>query len=234
MMPTIRLSKFISDAGVCSRRQASRLIESGVVLVNGRQGKHSDRINDDDSVFIEGKRLILKKKNVNFIYHKPVGIDCVLNIEDKDSIIHYLPACDAGERVFPVGRLDKDSRGLMLLTNDGELCQKLIHPDYYHEKEYWVRVDKPLSALFIKKMAAGVSYKNVVTRPCIIERIDDYSFKIILTEGKNRQIRQMCQSLGYRVLDLYRHRLKCLVMRDLEEGGCSHLSESDVQGLLDS
>ncbi|USE39079.1 pseudouridine synthase [Endozoicomonas sp. SCSIO W0465] len=136
----IRLAKFIADAGLCSRRQASRLIDSGCVLINGRPGLHIDRVNDSDSVTVDGRELKSTTGKTYFLYNKPVGIDSVCDVRNPASIVHRLPALNGNLRVFPVGRLDKDSHGLMLLTNHGELCQTLLHPDYYHEKEYLVTV----------------------------------------------------------------------------------------------
>lgn len=228
----IRLSKYIADAGVCSRRQASRLIESGCVLVNGKRGLHIDRIKDDDRVLVDGQEIKLGTKKVYFLFNKPVGIDSVCDLEDPSSIVHHLPYLDDCLRVFPVGRLDKDSHGLMLLTNHGELCHKLMHPDFYHEKEYLVRVDKSVSDSFLRSMAAGVRYGEVITKPCRIKKVESECFQIILTQGLNRQIRRMCQAQGYRVMDLQRIRMVNLQLGGLKFNEHRKLTENEVSGLL--
>lgn len=211
----IRLAKYIADAGVCSRRAACRLIEAGEVQVNGRQGQHVDRVSEHDQIQVSGQPIKPVQELVYYAYNKPAGIDCVCNPDDPNSIIHQIPVGDNIPRLFPVGRLDKDSHGLMLLTNDGALCQKLMHPDFYHEKEYIVRVDRPFVPEFCPKMAAGVSYGDITTRPCKIVPETKDSFRIILTQGLNRQIRRMCQALGYRVIDLQRIRVMNLELGEL-------------------
>ncbi|MFK0572363.1 pseudouridine synthase [Endozoicomonas sp.] len=228
----IRLSKYIADAGICSRRQASRLIESGCVLVNGRQGLHIDRIKDGDCVLVSGQEIQAGIEKVYFLYNKSVGVDSVCDFEDSASIVHYLPDLKDNRRVFPVGRLDKDSHGLMLLTNHGELCQKLMHPDFYHEKEYLVRVDRPFSEAFLVAMAAGVQYGKITTKPCRIRKVEDEWFKITLTQGLNRQIRRMSQSLGYRVMDLQRIRMVNLQLGELALNKHRELKEDEVAVLL--
>lgn len=228
----IRLSKFIADAGYCSRRQASRLIDSGCVLVNGRPGLHIDRITDSDCVTVDGHELKSVTEKIYFLYNKPVGVDSVCDVEDPASIVHYLPALNDNLRIFPVGRLDKDSHGLMLLTNHGELCQALLHPDYYHEKEYRVNVDKPVDEAFLLSMAAGVSYGDVTTKPCVVEKVASDTFTIVLTQGLNRQIRRMCQALGYRVMDLQRIRMVNLLLDGIEPNHHRLLRAEEISGLL--
>lgn len=214
----IRLAKYIADAGVCSRRAASRLIEAGEVEVNHRQAGHTDRVSDRDQVLVSGKIIEPFIEKVYFIYNKPIGIDCVCNPDDPASIIHHLPAGDNIPRLFPVGRLDKDSHGLMLLTNNGELCQRLMYPDFYHEKEYRVRVHREFDQKFSEQMSDGVCYNNIATRPCKIIPETPEIFRIVLTQGLNRQIRRMCQALGYRVVDLQRIRMINLALNDLPVG----------------
>ncbi|MFY8274495.1 pseudouridine synthase [Pseudoalteromonas sp. SSDWG2] len=204
MTNPIRLAKYLSHAGVCSRRQASRLIDSGVVFVNGQPANHIDHVSDADAIEVEGQLLSGLAKKRYFAYHKPVGIDCKLKPQDPHSLIHHLPPA---LRTYPIGRLDKDSRGLLILTNDGELCNLLAHPDFSHEKEYWVEVDKPLDNPFFTQMQAGVPVDGEITKPCICEPITATRFKIILTQGRNRQIRKMARFCGYRVTDLLRVRI---------------------------
>ncbi|WP_256096817.1 pseudouridine synthase [Pseudoalteromonas luteoviolacea] len=207
--PPMRLAKYLSHCGVCSRRQASRLIEQGQVQVNGRPANHIDHVNDQDAVFVSGKRVSGLAEKQLYLYHKPVGIDCKLNAQDPHSLIHHLPN---GPRVYPIGRLDKDSRGLLLLTNDGELCNKLIHPDHHQEKEYIVTVDRDIDAQFCHQMAQGVPIDGQITLPCAVRQLDSATFSIILKQGLNRQIRKMAKYCGRRVIDLNRIRIANLTL----------------------
>ena len=212
-MPKTRLAKYIGHAGVCSRRQASRLFDLGEVTVNGRPANHIDHVDESDEIMVQGMELEGPANKVLYAYHKPVGIDCKLKPEDPNSLIHHLPQ---GERVYPIGRLDKDSRGLLLLTNDGELCHQLIHPDHHQEKEYLVEVNKHLNADFCEKMAEGVPVDGQITLPCEVSLVDDRHFKIILKQGLNRQIRKMAKYCGYKVIDLYRVRIANYVLNPNE------------------
>ncbi|WP_152558708.1 pseudouridine synthase [Endozoicomonas numazuensis] len=223
-----RLSKWIADSGYCSRRAACRLIEAGHVNVNGLPGKHTDRVSANDVIHVE-QHLIQPFPELEYqIYNKPVGIDCVCSEEDPDSIIHQLKG---KQRVFPAGRLDKDSHGLLLLTNDGALCQKILHPDFFHEKEYCVVVDKAITPLFCLQMAQGVEYNGTRTRPCKIIQTDTHTFLITLTQGMNRQIRKMCRSLGYTVTHLQRTRLVNLQLDGLSSGTFRDLTSEEVKTL---
>ncbi|AMO55866.1 pseudouridine synthase [Endozoicomonas montiporae] len=225
----IRIAKYIAASGLCSRRAASRLIDSGQVQVNGRAANHIDHVNKHDNIVVNGLTVKAPEERCYYLYNKPVGIDCVCKPQDVSSIIHQI---NTPVRVFPVGRLDKDSHGLMLLTNDGELCQKLLHPDYVHEKEYRVAVDKPVTDAFLEKMSAGVTYnagnKLIITRPCRVKRQSDNEFRITLTQGMNRQIRRMCKALGYRVIELQRLRMESLKLGDLPLNQIQNLSEHQV------
>ena len=212
-MSKTRLAKYIGHAGVCSRRQASRLIDLGEVTVNGRPANHIDHVDELDEIIVQGVKLEGPAKKVLYAYHKPIGLDCKLKPEDPSSLIHHLPK---GERVYPIGRLDKDSRGLLLLTNNGELCHQLIHPDHHQEKEYLVEVDKSLDADFCTKMAAGVPVDGQFTLPCEVSLVDETRFKIILKQGLNRQIRKMAKHCGYKVIDLYRVRIANYVLNPNE------------------
>ncbi|WP_404341548.1 pseudouridine synthase [Pseudoalteromonas mariniglutinosa] len=208
----IRLAKYLAHAGVCSRKQASRLIDEGVVHVNGRAANHIDHVDETDIISVNGNMITEKPARVYFAYHKPIGIDCKLNVADPTSLIHYLPNTT---RVYPVGRLDKDSRGLLILTNDGELCNQLIHPDFHQPKQYIVTVDKPLDDTFCSNMAAGVPIDKHVTLPCQVNKLAKQQFSIILQQGLNRQIRKMTQYCGYRVIDLYRVKIANLDLSNL-------------------
>lgn len=199
-----------------------------MVQINDRCAKHTDRVASEDRVVAEDQLIEPSVERAYYLYNKPVGIDCVCNMNDPDSIIHHI---DTTVRVFPVGRLDKDSHGLMLLTNDGTLSQRLIHPDYYHEKEYRVTVDKPLTSVFYQSMSIGVSYGNVTTLPCIVEPRSEYDFMITLTQGMNRQIRRMCKALGYRVIHLQRVRIVTLQLDSLPLNTTRPLSANEVSGL---
>ncbi|CAH9065506.1 Dual-specificity RNA pseudouridine synthase RluF [Pseudoalteromonas sp. CIP111854] len=204
MTQPTRLAKYLGHAGICSRRQASRLIDSGDVTVNGRPANHIDHVNEQDCIMVMGKPVLGPAKKVLYAYHKPIGVDCKLNQNDPSSLIHHLPT---GTRTYPIGRLDKDSRGLLLLTNDGELCQRLIHPDHHVEKEYWVTVDGSLDDKFCQKMASGIVVDGQLTLPCKVSLLSDTQFKIVLKQGLNRQIRKMAKYCGYRVVDLHRVRI---------------------------
>lgn len=197
-----RLAKFIADAGYCSRRQASRLIEAGAVQVNGRPANHIDHVSTADQICIAGEALTIQTHRVCYLYHKPVGVDCNLNPDNKASLWHVLQQLPV--RVYPAGRLDKDSRGLLLLTNDGQLCQQLMHPDGWHSKTYRVTVNRAIDAAFLLAMSAGVTLTEGVTRACKIQLVSEMQFELRLTQGWNRQIRRMCKALGYHVTDLCR------------------------------
>ncbi|AOT09997.1 23S rRNA pseudouridine synthase F [Pseudoalteromonas luteoviolacea] len=205
----MRLAKYLSHCGICSRRQASRLIDQGLVKVNGRPANHIDHVNEHDDIWVEGKKVMGLAPKLLYIYHKPVGIDCKLNIEDPASLIHHLPNTT---RVYPIGRLDKDSRGLLLLTNDGELCHALIHPDQHQEKEYIVTVDQEIDDTFCIAMSQGVPVDGHLTLPCTVKQVAEKTFVIILKQGLNRQIRKMAKHCNRRVVDLYRTRIANLTL----------------------
>ncbi|WP_105188650.1 pseudouridine synthase [Pseudoalteromonas sp. T1lg48] len=217
MSACIRLAKYLSHAGVCSRRGASRLIDAGRVTVNGRAANHIDHVSEQDEIIVDGERVDGLAAKRYYAYHKPIGIDCKLKTEDSHSLIHHLPP---QQRTYPIGRLDKDSRGLLILTNDGELCNQLAHPDHSHEKEYWVEVDKPLDEAFYSRMSAGVPVNGILTKPCVCTPLSPTRFKIILTQGLNRQIRKMARYCGYRVVDLLRVRIGQLHL------DCTRLAEN--------
>lgn len=224
----MRLARYIALAGICSRRQASRLIDEGRVEVNRAPGNHIYQVVPGDEIRIDGVPVPEIAPRVYFAFHKGVGIDSKCIPEDSSSIVHLLPEC---ARVYPVGRLDKDSRGLLLLTNDGALCQRLLHPDYYHEKEYRVSLDKPIDSQFVMRMAQGVDIGKAVTRPCEVEQVEERQFVITLTQGLNRQIRKMARALGYNVVDLQRVRIVNIGLGDLAVNTYRALSPDELSAL---
>lgn len=216
----IRLAKYLADHGLCSRRAASRLIDEGRVLVNQRPANHIDHVDEDDSIQVDGQHFRAVAEKHYLLYHKPVGIDCNLNPEKADSLYHLLQQFPV--RLYPVGRLDKDSCGLVLLTNDGELTQRLLHPDFYHEKTYQVTVDKALTTQALAQLASGVSWTvgphTYQSRPCQLTQLSSNRFEIVLTQGLNRQIRYMCRSVGLKVVQLKRIQLAQFKLGELPEG----------------
>ena len=214
-MEQIRLNKFLSDAGVCSRREADRLAEQGLITVDGEMAVVGMKIHLDAEVKVRGKRIKKEEEKVLLAFHKPAGVVCTAEKREKNNVIDYL---NYPLRIYPVGRLDKDSTGLLLLTNDGELVNKIMRAGNYHEKEYIVRVNRPLTEEFCRKMASGVPILDTVTRTCQVEPVDEMTFRIVLTQGLNRQIRRMCEALGYRVIALKRVRIMNIKLGDLKEG----------------
>jgi len=202
----IRINKFLSQAGFCSRREADKFILDERVTINGIIAKMGEKIDPNDDISVDGERISKKpNKKIYIILNKPKGIVCTTDSGvEKNNIIDYV---NHPKRIFPIGRLDKTSEGLIFLTNDGDIVNKILRAKNKHEKEYHVTVDKPITHEFIQQMSKGVPILNTVTRPCEIKRIKDYEFKIILTQGLNRQIRRMCEYLGYRVKKLKRIRI---------------------------
>ena len=212
-----RLNKYLSDAGVCSRRAADAAIEAGKVTVNGQVAQMGMKVSAEDTVLFEGCPVSnVGKKQILIAYNKPAGIVCTAEKREKNNIIDHL---NYPERIYPIGRLDKDSTGLILLTNQGDLVNKIMRASNAHEKEYVVTVDKEITADFIKKMSAGVYLDEleVTTRKCQVKKLGPNKFNIILTQGLNRQIRRMCQALGYRVRWLKRVRIMNINLGDLKE-----------------
>ena len=202
----VRINKFLSQAGFCSRREADKFILDERVTINGIIAKMGEKIDPNDDISVDGERISKKpNKKIYIILNKPKGIVCTTDSGvEKNNIIDYV---NHPKRIFPIGRLDKTSEGLIFLTNDGDIVNKILRAKNKHEKEYHVTVDKPITHEFIQQMSKGVPILNTVTRPCEIKRIKDYEFKIILTQGLNRQIRRMCEYLGYRVKKLKRIRI---------------------------
>ncbi|RTR40227.1 pseudouridine synthase [Shewanella canadensis] len=234
----VRLAKYLALTGLCSRRAATRYIRDGQIMIDGRVANHVDTVtlietpngttSCKESLLFDGIKVEGIESKQYWMLNKCVGTDCRLLPDDSDSLLHLLPA---SPRLYPVGRLDKDSRGLLLLTNDGDLTQRLMHPDFGHTKTYHVRVDKPFDDHFLKEMAQGVSYRDVTTLPCKMKRLDDDKFEIVLTQGLNRQIRRMSQSLGFKVIDLKRVQIQTLVLGELNEGEMRELTMEEVDRL---
>ncbi len=226
-----RLNKYLSDAGICSRRAADAAIEAGKVMVNGEVAQMGMKVTSDDVVLFEGRTVSnVGKKQILIAYNKPAGIVCTAEKREKNNIIEHI---NYPERIYPIGRLDKDSTGLILLTNQGDLVNKIMRAVNAHEKEYVVTVDKEITADFIKKMAAGVYLDEleVTTRRCQIKKLGPNKFDIILTQGLNRQIRRMCQALGYRVRTLKRVRIMNINLGDLKEDTYRDVSLKELKEL---
>lgn len=205
-MEKTRINKYLSEVGFCSRRAADKLLEEGRIKINGKVPELGTKVSDEDVVEVDGKPIRENEESPIYIaFNKPVGIVCTTDTKREiDNIIEYI---NHPKRIFPIGRLDKPSEGLILLTNDGDIVNKILRGKNNHEKEYLVRVDKPLNSKFLEKMRNGVPILDTVTKKCEVERIDDMTFRIVLTQGLNRQIRRMCEFLGYEVKKLKRIRI---------------------------
>jgi 23S rRNA pseudouridine2604 synthase len=213
----VRINKFLSEAGVCSRREADRKIEAGLVTIDGKTAVPGDRVLAGQEVLVDGVRVQKEEKMVLLLLYKPVGIVCTAEKREKNNVIDFL---HYPMRVYPVGRLDKDSEGLLLLTNNGDIVNKMMRAGNYHEKEYIVTVNKPVSEPFLRGMAGGVPLVELgtTTRKCRVEKIASRKFRIVLTQGLNRQIRRMCEYFGYRVEKLVRVRIMNIELGDLQPG----------------
>lgn len=222
----IRLNKYISDTGTCSRREADKLIEQGRVTVNGKVPELGTKVSDDDEILIDLKPLKEKEKHIYIAFSKPPGITCTTDLKDKDNIIDFLKH---PKRIFPIGRLDKPSEGLIFLTNDGDIVNKILRAGNNHEKEYVVTVDKEITADFIKKMGSGVDIGDAVTRKCVVKQEGTNKFRIILTQGLNRQIRRMCDALDYKVWKLQRVRIMNVTLAGLNSGNWRYLTEEEMK-----
>ena len=225
---SISVNKYISSTGFCSRRAADKLLEEGRVKINGQIAKKGNRVSPGDKVLVDDKPLKTKDDLVYILLNKPVGITCTTDLKDKDNIIDFL---NYPKRIFPIGRLDKPSQGLILLTNDGDIVNKILRAGNAHEKEYIVTVTKPITADFVKKMSSGVPILGTLTQPCKVKRLNKNNFSIILTEGMNRQIRRMCEYLGYKVSRLKRTRIMHLSIDDLPNGKWRNLTKSELSKL---
>lgn len=228
-MEKTRINKYLSEVGFCSRRAADKLLEEGRIKINGKVPELGTKVSDEDVVEVDGKPIRENEESPVYIaFNKPVGIVCTTDTKREiDNIIEYI---NHPKRIFPIGRLDKPSEGLILLTNDGDIVNKILRGKNNHEKEYLVRVDKPLDSKFLEKMRNGVPILDTVTKKCEVERIDDMTFRIVLTQGLNRQIRRMCEFLGYEVKKLKRIRIMNIKL-DIPLGKWRDLTAEELQEL---
>lgn len=225
---SISLNKYISSTGICSRREADKWIDAGRVKINGKTAQKGNRVFDNDNVTIDGKPLKSKPKHVYIALNKPPGITSTTDLKDKDNIIDFV---NHPKRIFPIGRLDKPSSGLILLTNDGDIVNKILRSENNHQKEYIVSVNKPITDDFVLKMRKGVPILGTMTKECYVKRLNDKKFKIILTQGLNRQIRRMCEYFDYRVVSLKRVRIMNIKLADLKVGKWRDLSTEELERL---
>lgn len=225
-----RLNKFVADSGYCSRREADRLIAEGRVQVDGRPGALGDRVLPGMRVTVDGQSLSGRGEKVYIALNKPVGIVCTTDPREPMNVVDYL---DYPIRIFPVGRLDKDSEGLLLMTSDGEIINRILRAAGGHEKEYEVEIDRPVTKEFVEKMSAGVPILDTVTLPCRVRRTGEKSFNIILVQGLNRQIRRMCEALGCNVVRLRRIRIMNVRLGAMRPGQWRELSEEELSGLME-
>ncbi|KUG07221.1 23S rRNA pseudouridine(2604) synthase RluF [Solirubrum puertoriconensis] len=228
-----RLNKYISESGLCSRREADRYIEMGQVTINGKRANIGDQVNRTDRVMVNGN-LIEPRAEEDAIYiafNKPPGITSTTERSVKDNIIRYIKH---SERIFPIGRLDKDSQGLILLTSNGDIVNKILRAGNEHEKEYIVMVDKPITEAFLEGMRKGVPMLGTVTRECEVRKETDYIFRIILVQGLNRQIRRMCEFFGYEVVQLERWRVMNVTLKGLGVGDWRELTEKELAGIFEA
>ncbi|WP_316796649.1 23S rRNA pseudouridine(2604) synthase RluF [Pedobacter agri] len=228
-----RLNKFISESGLCSRREADRFIEKGNVFINGKRAKIGDQVFAGDKVMVNGHNIEPKEES-NFIllaFNKPVGVTSTTESNVKDNIVDYI---NHSERIFPIGRLDKDSSGLIFLTNNGDIVNKILRAGNKHEKEYVVTVNKPITEDFVFEMSNGVPILGVNTRKCKVRQISTFVFNIILIQGLNRQIRRMCEHFGYEVTKLERTRIMNINLKGIPTGEFRELSEEEMIGIMKS
>jgi 23S rRNA pseudouridine2604 synthase len=222
------LNKYISESGFCSRREADRYIEECRVTINNIDAQKGNRVKAGDVVKIDGEPIKKKKAEVYLMLNKPKGVTCTTDLKDKTNIIDFI---NYKTRIFPIGRLDKLSEGLIFLTNDGDIVNKILRAGNGHEKEYTVSVDKPVNNDFISKMRSGVKIQGVVTNNCFVKQEGDNRFRIILTQGLNRQIRRMCEALGYRVTSLKRTRIMNITLSGLPPGKWRYFTPAEINAL---
>lgn len=224
-----RINKYLSEVGFCSRREADKLLEQGRITINGKKPELGTKVSDDDEICVDGKNIKkTEEKNVYIAFNKPIGIVCTTDTKrEKNNIVDYI---NHPKRIFPIGRLDKPSEGLILLTSDGDIVNKILRARNNHEKEYIVRVDKPITPKFLEKMRNGVPILDTVTKKCEVEQIDTLQFRIVLTQGLNRQIRRMCEYLGYEVKKLKRIRIMNIKL-DLPIGKWRDLTDAEMTQL---
>ncbi len=224
----MRINVYISASGYCSRRAAERLVASGQVKINGLTAEKNSIVEEDDLVQVNDEAIYLTSDKDYIILNKPVGITCTGLQTVEGNIIDFV---NYPKRIFPIGRLDKDSEGLIILTNDGPIAHKILHSEHGHEKEYIVTVDQPIDTDFINGMSNGVLIGTVLTKKCKVEKIDEYTFRIILTQGLNRQIRKMAKNFGFKVIKLKRIRIMNIHMENLEIGKWRKLTDNELINL---
>lgn len=219
------LNKYISETGFCSRREADKFIDQGRVTINDNVAIKGNRVLPGDMVEIDGEPIKKKDKTVYLVFNKPVGITCTTDLKDKLNIISFI---NYKSRIFPIGRLDKPSEGLIFLTNDGDIVNKILRAGNNHEKEYIVTTDKPVNAVFVDKMSNGIHILDKVTKKCFVKQEGKNRFRIILTQGLNRQIRRMCQALGYNVVTLKRVRIMNITLANLPVGKWRYFTPGEI------
>jgi 23S rRNA pseudouridine2604 synthase len=220
------LNKYISETGFCSRREADKYIEQGRVTINDHVAVKGNRVLPGDIVEVDGEPIKKKDKTVYLVFNKPVGVTCTTDLKDKHNIISFI---NYKSRIFPIGRLDKPSEGLIFLTNDGDIVNKILRAGNNHEKEYLVNVDKPITGDFVNKMSNGIRILDTVTKKCFVKQEGKNRFRIILTQGLNRQIRRMCLSLGYNVTTLKRVRIMNMTLSDLPIGKWRYFTAAEIK-----
>ncbi len=226
----MRINKFVSSSGVCSRREADAWVEAGRVTVNGKRAQLGTQVRGNDVVLVDGRPIGAKDAaRVYLALNKPVGITCTTERHVEGNIVDFV---GHAQRIFPVGRLDKDSEGLILLTNDGDIVNEILREEHEHDKEYVVTVDRPLTDEFLRGMSAGVAILDTVTKPCLTKQLGRNTFRIVLTQGLNRQIRRMCEVFGYTVRRLKRVRIVNIEIGDLAVGRWRDLTAAELHGLL--
>ena len=229
-MEEMRLNKYLSEVGVCSRREADRLVEAGRVTVDGILAVMGQKVTGEECIEIDRKSIKKEEEKVLLAFNKPRGVVCTTSKKDKNNIVDFI---NYGKRIYPIGRLDKDSEGLILLTNQGELVDKILRGSNFHEKEYIVTVNKKITPEFLRAMSSGVPILDTITRPCEIEQIGPKTFRIILTQGLNRQIRRMCEYFEYRVLELTRVRVMNIRLGRLKSGTYRKVAGKELEELMD-
>ncbi len=228
----VRINKYLSAAGFCSRREADRLVEAGRVSIDGRIAGMGDKVSDGQKVQVDNKDISVEEEKILLAFNKPAGIVCTTtDSQGANNIVDYI---GYNKRIYPIGRLDKDSHGLILMTNNGEIMDKILRSANGHEKEYIVEVNKDIDDEFVKNMSKGVYLEELerTTLPCRVYKDGKRKFRIILTQGLNRQIRRMCDNLGYRVVDLKRIRIMNIVLGNLKEGSYRNVTDKEYSRLL--
>lgn len=230
MSGSVRINKYLSEAGVCSRREADRQVEKGNVTINGRAAAMGDKVCPEDIVMVGNKKVSIEEEAILLAVNKPAGIVCTSEKREKDNIVDFV---GYPKRIYPIGRLDKSSHGLILMTNQGELADQIMRSRNFHEKEYIVKVNRDVTAEFLKGLSHGIYLEELgaATRPCQVEKVGRRAFRIILTQGMNRQIRRMCEYFEYRVMDLKRVRVMNIRLGDLKEGAYREIAGQELKEL---